>query len=461
MKKTTKERDTSVRARSMPMASSTAEVKTSTRTAWWVTGLLFTFMVINFADKAILGLVATPLREEFGLDAAGYGYVASSFYLLFSISAFVVGLLGDRIPTRWLLLGLAVVWAVTQMPMLWTTSTAILVATRITLGAAEGPAFGTANHALHKWFDDRNRQLPSSIIATGACIGPLIAAPVLSWVIVQFGWRAGFGVLGALGLIWSLLWLTVRREGPHSKVIEATEPAVASTTATSANPVSGTADGGASFFQIIRSGTWIGATLLAFAAYWGMAIAVSWLPVYMQDSLGYSTTAMGNMVAVTWAIAALFMLGCGWLSQRLTTQGVPTRVSRGLLGSVVVLLGGAATFIGVHSGSPTLGIILLMIGLGAPSALYAMGQTLISEITPLSHRGAVLGLSVGISTIAGIIAPTVMGWMVEAGSDQNTGFTQGFTVMAYILIISSIAGAVLIHPQKDRIRCMATSPDAN
>lgn len=421
--------------------------------AWWVTFLLFIFMVINFADKAILGLVAKPLSEEFGLDAVAYGHVASSFYLLFSIAAFVVGLLGDRIPTRWLLLGLALMWAFTQIPMLFTTSTAVLIATRVLLGAAEGPAYGTANHALHKWFDDRHRQVPSSIMTAGACVGPLIAAPALTWVIVNHGWRAGFGALALIGFIWCALWATVRREGPLGTVVDldtpAPETALAPETVTSR-------DSDVSLLQIIRSGTWIGATLLVFAAYWGMSIAVAWLPRYMQDGLGYSTTTMGNLVALSWTIGAVFMIGGGWISQRLTTKGIPTRISRGIFGSALVLSGGLAAVLGVRIGSPIASLLLLMVAVGAPTAVYAMGQTLISEIAPLRRRGAALGLHVGISTVAGIIAPTVMGNLIAAGTDPLSGFTKGFDALALVLIAAAVAGALLIRPGKDAQRLRST-----
>ncbi|NED64788.1 MFS transporter, partial [Streptomyces sp. SID10244] len=53
--------------------------------------MLMVLMMINFADKAVLGLAATSIRAEFGLTAAQYGIISSAFFLLFSISALVVG----------------------------------------------------------------------------------------------------------------------------------------------------------------------------------------------------------------------------------------------------------------------------------------------------------------------------------------------------------------------------------
>jgi MFS family permease len=86
----------------------------SPRGAWLVTSLLFAFMLINFADKAVLGLAVKPIMHDLGLSAAQYGLLASSFYLLFSISAVAVGFIANRVASKWLLLGMGVIWALTR-----------------------------------------------------------------------------------------------------------------------------------------------------------------------------------------------------------------------------------------------------------------------------------------------------------------------------------------------------------
>ena len=80
--------------------------------------------------------------------------------MLFSISAIVVGFIVNRIETRWVLLALAMVWAVAQFPMVGTVSFMTLFVCRVILGAGEGPAFSVAAHAIYKWFPDEKRTLP-------------------------------------------------------------------------------------------------------------------------------------------------------------------------------------------------------------------------------------------------------------------------------------------------------------
>ena len=133
---------------------------------WIVVWLLFFFMLINFADKAVIGIAAVPMMKEIGLTPKQFGLVNSSFFLLFSISAVVTGFIVNRIEARWALLVMALIWAVTQFPMLGSVGLGTLIASRVALGAGEGPAYPVAIHAVYKFFPDELRTLPTAVPLT-------------------------------------------------------------------------------------------------------------------------------------------------------------------------------------------------------------------------------------------------------------------------------------------------------
>ena len=151
--------------------------------------LLFIFMRINFADKAVIGIAAVPIMQELELTPREFGLIGSSVFLLFSLSAIVTGFLVNRMQTRWVLLIMGLVWALTQFPMLGTVGFATAVACRVALGAGEGPAYPVALHSAYNWFPDELRTLPTAIIAQGAGIGIMVALPLLNWVIVHHSWH--------------------------------------------------------------------------------------------------------------------------------------------------------------------------------------------------------------------------------------------------------------------------------
>src|ERR1700742_4770411 len=90
--------------------------------AWKITFLLFLFMLVNFADKIVVGLAGVPIMTELKLEPEQFGLLGSAFFFLFSISAVAVGFLANRVATRWVLLALGIVWALAQFPMIGTVS---------------------------------------------------------------------------------------------------------------------------------------------------------------------------------------------------------------------------------------------------------------------------------------------------------------------------------------------------
>src|SRR5262249_58050975 len=106
-------------------------------------------MVVNFADKIVVGLAGVPIMNDLNLDAEQFGKLGSSFFLLFSISAIVVGFIVNNVATRWVLLAMAIIWSLAQFPMVGTVSFTTLLICRVILGAGAGPALSGSTHAIY------------------------------------------------------------------------------------------------------------------------------------------------------------------------------------------------------------------------------------------------------------------------------------------------------------------------
>ena len=83
-----------------------------------ILALLALFSIINFGDKAVLGLAGPSITQDLDLSNTQFGAISSAFYLLFSLTALLVGLFGSRLPAGWLLAGMALVWSAAQLPIL-------------------------------------------------------------------------------------------------------------------------------------------------------------------------------------------------------------------------------------------------------------------------------------------------------------------------------------------------------
>jgi hypothetical protein len=230
--------------------------------AWIVVGLLFLFMLVNFADRAVLGLAAVPIMRDLGLTHSQFGLIATSFFTLFSVGGVIGGFLVNRVASRWVLAALALIWSLCQLPMMLSVSVAALVVNRVALGFSEGPAYPVALHAAYKWFANERRAVPTSLIAIGALAGNGIAAPVIVAIVAAWSCHAAFGFLGFIGLVWCAAWLLVAREGPLT-------PDRVSSGETTAR---------LSYRRLFRCRTVVGVQVVGFCAYWLLTLAVVWLP---------------------------------------------------------------------------------------------------------------------------------------------------------------------------------------
>ena len=408
---------------------------------WKITFLLFLFMLVNFADKIVVGLAGVPIMTELKLEPEQFGLLGSSFFFLFSIAAIVVGFIVNRIDTRWVLLVLAAIWALAQFPMVGTVSFTTLVICRVILGAGEGPAGAVAVHAIYKWFPDEKRTLPTAILSQGSAFGVILAVPSLNWVIINHSWHYAFGALGVVGLMWVAAWLILGKEGPlvQTVAMAAAEPRIP-------------------YFQLLTSRTFIGCCAATFGAYWVLSLGLTWFTPFIVQGLGFSQQDAGWISILPWIAGAAVVLLTGWLSQVLTARGVSTRSSRGVLGSVPLIVGGSILAMVPHVEGVGLQLALLVVGSGLCGSIYVVCAPMLGEFTPVSQRGAVIAIYGAIYTFAGIIAPQVMGSVIQRAAVPLDGYMTGYTINAVIMVTSGVLGLLLLWPNTERARLMREAP---
>ena len=412
----------------------------ATKGAWRIAFLLFLFMLLNFADKIVVGLAGVPIMTDLKLEPQQFGLLGSAFFFLFSISAVAVGFLANRIATRWVLLALALVWALTQLPMIGDVSFMTLLVCRVILGAGEGPAGSVAAHAIYKWFPDEKRTLPTAVLSQGSAFGVILAVPALNWLIVHHNWHYAFGALGVVGLLWVVAWLFLGKEGP---LVSATAAVAVETRMP--------------YSRLLTSRTFIGCCAASFGAYWALSLGLTWFTPFIVKGLGLSQSRAGLISILPWIFGAVVVLLTGWSSQALMARGHSTRIARGVLGAVPLILGGMIMSLIPYADGATWQIALLVVGSGLSGSIYVVCAPMISEFTPVSQRAAVIAIYGAIYSLAGVLAPWVMGSMIQRAAGSVEGYMIGFTINAAILAASGLLGLLLLWPNSERERLLAAA----
>ncbi|MEU4088971.1 MFS transporter [Streptomyces aureus] len=456
--------------------------------AWTVTALLVVFMMVNFADKSVLGLAADEIRSDLHLSATQFGLANSAFFLLFSVAAVAVGLAADRLSTKTLILVMAVLWSVAQVPAAFGGGLAVLVVSRVLLGAAEGPAFPVAQKATLAWFPDERRNLPGALVTLGVTLGVIVSAPGLSWMIQHHGWRAALWTLAAAGLVWAAAWAAFGADGGHGVGSEAGAKAgptagteAGPTAGTEAGPSAGTRAGptagpgvatdagpdaqaprspetrtDAPYRKIFASPTWIGVTLAYFTSYWSVALMLVWLPSYLRNALGYPTDLAGTVVVAPWLVGALTLLAQAGITGRLMRRGAGSRRARGWVGGGLLALGAACCLALPLVDGRTAATVLVALGFGLGGSYATIAATTVAELAPPSRAGGALGTMNAVVTAAGLAAPAVVGALVDArGTD---GYQTAVVLSGLLLALGAAASFLLVDPQRDIARLDGRPP---
>jgi ACS family D-galactonate transporter-like MFS transporter len=402
--------------------------------AWTIVALLFFFMLINFADKAIIGLAGVPIMTELNLTPKQFGIVGSSFFLLFSIAAVITGFVANRVRSKWVLLAMGLIWALVQFPMMGTVGIELLIACRIVLGAGEGPAYPMALHAAYKWFPDEQRAIPTAFVSQGAAIGVVIAIPLLNYIITTYNWHYAFGALGIVGLVWVIVWAVLGGEGPIG------DPATEGAAAIEPTP----------YRTLLLNPTNLASWCTYFSAYFGLALVLSWFTPYLIKGLGFDQAVAGRLTVLPFLVSALVVPAGGWLSQHMMKKGVSSRVARGIFCGVAVCLGGLALLATPYAPNVATTVTLIVAGTALPAMVFTLTPTILGEITPASQRGAVLGINSAVGTSAGIIAPYLMGSVVEGATSALEGYSNGFVICGAVALTGGLIGLFFLRPERAR-----------
>ncbi|MFM0653484.1 MFS transporter [Paraburkholderia sediminicola] len=404
--------------------------------AWIVVIMLFLFMVINFADKSVIGLAALPIMHDLGLSPQQLGLVGSSFFLLFSVSGVLFGFAANRIKMKWLLALLSIVWAAVQFPLVGTVSLPLLITCRLLLGAGEGPAYPLALHTTYKWFEDGKRNVPTAIVQQGTITGMLVAGPCLTFLIIHYDWHSTFLALGIAGCLWTALWLLVGAEGTVDE-----QPEV---------PTTHVAPAGrrVPYRQLAADPTLLGSLLLCFVGYTVIALGITWFPAYLHLGLGYPRAEVGWLFALIVGGSIPASLVASYISQWLTGKGVPSRLSRGLMTSVPTLVAGIALLTTTASLGAGMKVACLCITTAFGQLCFLFCPLMIGEVTPAKQRGAWLGINNSIAALGGLIAPALMGHFIGNAHGSPEGFEYGFIVLGCLLVPTGLLGIWMLDPER-------------
>ncbi|MEE2030533.1 MFS transporter [Rhodococcus sp. CC-R104] len=408
--------------------------------AWGMTGMVIFLYVVNYADKAVLGIIAQPLARELGMSSSQIGLVGSLFFVTFTLGGFLAGPLNKYLTLRWALLALGLVWSVVMLPLIVSASLVMLIVTRMLLGLAEGPASALMHTAAYSWHPPTKRGLPGAFLAGSASVAKIALAPILAYITVEWGWRAALVALSILGGVWMLTWLTGWKEGPYTTSAVKGAGAAASAATEPSVP----------WRKIFLTRTFISCAVLIMVVYALTTVVLTWLPSYFEVGLGYSALQAGSMFALPSIVGLVLMVSSGTVTDRLSQKGYRSRVVRIIVPAVGVLTCGLILVFLPSISTPAIAVAVVSIGYGFGAIAFPLINAAISELCPPQQTAGTMGVFLALMAIGGLVAPYGTGVIVDNAATPAAGYATSFQIIGVLGAIAAVAVLVLANPERDR-----------
>src|SRR6476660_592323 len=179
------------------------------RQRWVIVGLLFTASLINYFDRATIAFALPMISKDLQLGPEAKGVLLSAFFWSYALMQIPMGVLADRVNLRWLYAGAFTLWSISQGLMGFAYGLGALIFFRMLLGIGEAIYLPGGSKIVSRLFRPAERGLPCGLFDAGTRTGLVIEGVLVPWMLIHYGWRTSFTIVGFSALVWVLPWLIV------------------------------------------------------------------------------------------------------------------------------------------------------------------------------------------------------------------------------------------------------------
>ena len=411
-----------------PVAQSLAE-----RRRWILLALLVLAGILNYVDRTILAVLKPLIEVDRGWTDADYGNLATLFQFAAAIAYLATGWIVDRLGVK--LAGPAgvVSWSLAAAAHAWAMTMGQFSLARLALGATESMGTPFTVKTIGAVFPAKMRSVAFGVSNgasnVGAIVGPL-ALPVLAGA---YGWRGSYIVVGAVGLVWALLWFAATR---GVKFSGAPKAGVKRQTFADLKVM----------FADRRTWGLAGAKAMSDQVWW---LLLFWAPDFFHRVFGLTVAQNGPPLAVVYGMAAAGSLSAGWIASRLMARGYSLNaVRKGMMLVCALLVPPVPLAIYAHNLWVAVG--LLGLTLAAHQGFSVSVFSTIADITPKARVGRVTSFGALCGNFAGMGIVWLAGQLLHAG--------HGYAPLLIIAACSYLAALTWLHLWVPRLESAEPDP---
>jgi MFS family permease len=381
-------------------------------------------VIIAYIDRTNLAiaLASADFKQFFALSDTGRGVLNSVFFWSYTAMQIPVGFLVDRFGVKRPLTFSFIAWCLVAAATAMAGAFWELVALRLMLGVAEAALFPAGLAWLAKHVKEQQRGLAAGIFVSGSKWGPAIASPLATWLILGYGWRSMFFLLGVGGLVWVIPWILLaeddRLDTQRLRAVLQRDRL--------------------SFGALFRTRAMWATVIGTFCYNYFLFFSLTWLPAYLVESRNLTLTSMSIYTMFSFAGTGVVAILAGAAADWMIRRGASALNTRRWF-TIAGLLAASTEVFGAMSASTSVAVffaIFSMTGLGLATANYwAITQTLLPGVAP----GRVAGIQNTALNLAGIVAPIITGWL-----KQITGTYMAPMQTIWVVLIIGVAAYLFL-----------------
>ena len=379
--------------------------------------------MVTFLDRINISVAGSSIMHDLNLSPAQWGWVQSAFILSYGLMQIPMGALGDRFGHRSILAAIVIWWSAFTAFTGMAGGLMSLLVIRFMFGIGEAGSSPCSTGVISRWFEkDEVGKAQGYVWAAsrmGGALTPFVVIPVMMTV----GWRAAFYLLGALGIIWAIVWWLYYKDTINTiGTIDTEKPRLP-------------------WSSILRNRQfWLICGMYFFYAF-GSWFFFSWFPTFMELGRGFDKTELTYAVAVPFIMSMIGNITGGHLTDRLT-QRYGIKIGRKALGSTSLAVSAICMFLAAFIPGKMAVFVFLSLCFGIFDLMLPSAWALCIDLGK-RHAGTVSGAMNTAGNIGGFCCGILFGELVQ----QSGNYNLPLYMIAVMLIISAVLFA-FINPEK-------------
>jgi MFS family permease len=372
---------------------------------------VFTSYAVRYGYGVLLPEMLGPLA----ITKAEAGVIFSSFFIAYTLSSPVLGLLGDRWNARWLLSSFVAILGMGAFFMSFASSILLASLAFALAGIGASACWAPVMSLARRWTPQKSLGATLAVIDIGSALGIICTGAIMPWLVNAWDWRTGWVFLGLMGFFTSGLNLIVVRDRPpqldNVPEVKRKRP-----------PPVKTAIG--LLFRDVRFWLLAGAYLLT-----GFSILIpfTFLSTYATQDLGFSYEAGAGLLTV---------IGVGAIVSKVVFGPASDRTGRLKVMMLCALLisGGSLGMVFADGIWMFVTSAVFSLGYGVVWAMYAAAA---SDYFLQESSGTTVGFWTMFLGIGSILSPIVAGWIADATGNLAWSFAlaAGTAFISFILLL--------------------------